>query len=94
MSSHVGESSLSLAERYERIGAALPPGIAEATPLDALRVDGLVGTPEQALERLSRFAELGVSELIVSAAPVWFALPDPSMLDLLAERVLPAAREL
>jgi hypothetical protein len=30
----------------------------------------------------------------VGPAPVWFALPDPTMLDLLAERVLPAAREL
>ena len=90
----VGESEADLAERYERIGSVLPAGVTEATPLDALRVDGLVGTPDQVLERLSRFAELGVSELIVSPAPVWFALPDPSMLDLLAERVLPAARDL
>jgi probable F420-dependent oxidoreductase len=90
----VGQSGADLAERYERIGSVLPPGVAEAAPLDALRVDGLVGTPDEVLERLSRFAELGVSELIVSPAPVWFALPDPSMLDLLAERVLPAARDL
>ena len=90
----VGESEADLANRYERIGRVLPPRVVEAAPLDALRVDGLVGTPDQVLERLSRFAELGVSELIVSPAPVWFALPDPSMLDLLAERVLPAAREL
>ena len=90
----VGESEADLAERYERIGRVLPPGVIEATPLDALRVDGLVGTPDAVLERLSRFADLGVSDLIVSAAPVWFALPDPSMLDLLSERVLPAAREL
>jgi probable F420-dependent oxidoreductase len=90
----VGESEGDLAARYERIGRALPPGVIEATPLQALRVDGLVGTPEQVLERLSRFAEIGVDEFVVSPAPVWFALPDPSMLDLLAERVLPAAREL
>jgi probable F420-dependent oxidoreductase len=90
----VGEPEPDLASRYERIGRVLPPGVTEATPLEALRVDGLVGTPEQVLERLSRFAQLGVSELVVCPAPVWFALPDPSMLDLLAERVLPAAREL
>jgi hypothetical protein len=35
-----------------------------------------------------------VGELVVVPAPVWFALPDPSMLDLLAERVLPAAKAL
>jgi probable F420-dependent oxidoreductase len=90
----VGEFEADLVERYERIGRVLPPGVTEATPLDALREDGLVGTPDEVLERLSRFAEIGVSELVVSLAPVWFALPDPSMLDLLAERVLPAAREL
>jgi len=90
----VGESEADLAARYERIGRALPPGVTEATPLEALRVDGLVGTPDQVLERLARFAEVGVDELVVCPAPVWFALPDPSMLDLLAERVLPAAREL
>jgi probable F420-dependent oxidoreductase len=90
----VGESEADLAARYERIGRVLPTGVTQATPLEALRVDGLVGTPEEVLERLSRFVEIGVDELVVCPAPVWFALPDPSMLDLLAERVLPAAREL
>jgi probable F420-dependent oxidoreductase len=90
----VGDSEADLSDRYERIGAVLPPGVTEATPLEALRVDGLVGTPDQVLERIVRFAEIGVSELVVCPAPVWFALPDASMLDLLAERVLPAAREL
>jgi probable F420-dependent oxidoreductase len=90
----VGESEADLAARYERIGRVLPAGVTQATPLEALRVDGLVGTPEAVLERLSRFVEIGVDELVVCPAPVWFALPDPSMLDLLAERVLPAAREL
>jgi probable F420-dependent oxidoreductase len=90
----VGESETDLAARYERIGKVLPTGVTQATPLEALRVDGLVGTPEEVLERLSRFVEIGVDELVVCPAPVWFALPDPSMLDLLAERLLPAAREL
>jgi hypothetical protein len=35
-----------------------------------------------------------VHELVLSTAPIWFALPDPSMLDLLAEAVLPALRAL
>ena len=72
----------------------LPAGVVDAVPLDELRQDGLVGTPTEVLERLERFAALGVSELVVSPAPLWFALPDPSVLDLLAERVLPAARAL
>jgi alkanesulfonate monooxygenase SsuD/methylene tetrahydromethanopterin reductase-like flavin-dependent oxidoreductase (luciferase family) len=68
--------------------------VADAVGLDVLRSEGLAGTPEEVLERLEAFAALGVSELIVCPAPVWFAMPDPSMLDLLAETVLPAARGL
>lgn len=85
----VGEDERDLERRYRLMADELPPGVGEATPLDALRVDGLAGTPDQVVERASAFAELGVAELIVGPAPVWFAMPDPSMLDLLAEAVLP-----
>ena len=88
----VGQDEADVARRYERIRERLPNGV--ATPLDELRVDGLVGSPDRVLERLGRFATLGVSELVVCPAPVWFAMPDPSMLDVFAEAVLPAAREL
>lgn len=90
----VGEDEAEVKRRYELIEERLPSGVVESTPLEALREDGLVGTPDQVLGRIGAFAALGVSELIVCAAPVWFALPDPSMLDVLAETVLPAAREL
>ncbi len=90
----VGEDEADVARRYELMRDRLPAGVVESTPLEALRTDGLVGTPAQALERIAAFASLGVSELIVCAAPVWFALPDPAMLDVLAEAVLPAARDL
>jgi probable F420-dependent oxidoreductase len=89
-----GEDEADVKRRYELIGERLPEGVIESTPLEALREDGLVGTPDQVLERIGAFAALGVSELIVCAAPVWFALPDPSMLDVLAEAVLPVARDL
>jgi predicted ATPase len=46
------------------------------------------------LERLSRFAELGVQEIIVAPAPIPFALPDPSIVEVFAEAVMPKAREL
>ena len=90
----VGEDEADVARRYELMREGLPAGVVDAVPLDALRRDGLVGTPAEVLERLERFAAIGVSELVVSPAPLWFALPDPTMLDLLAERVLPAARAL
>ena len=90
----VGEDEADVRRRYEVIGERLPAGVADATPFESLREDGLVGTPERVLDRIGAFAALGVRELIVCAAPVWFALPDPSMLDVLAEAVVPAAHEL
>lgn len=90
----VGEDEADLARRYDLMRERLPAGVVDAAPLEDLRRDGLVGTPDDVLERLGRFAELGVSDLVVAPAPVWFAMPDPSMLDLLADRVLPAAKAL
>jgi alkanesulfonate monooxygenase SsuD/methylene tetrahydromethanopterin reductase-like flavin-dependent oxidoreductase (luciferase family) len=90
----VGEDDADVVRRYELMRERLPAGVVDAVPLDELRQDGLVGTSTEVLERLERFAALGVSELVVSPAPLWFALPDPSVLDLLAEHVLPAARAL
>jgi probable F420-dependent oxidoreductase len=89
----VGEDEDDLARRHAVMVEELPRGVGGAIPLDALRAECLAGTPEQVVERARAFAALGVSELIVSPAPVWFAMPDPSMLDLLAEAVLPALRE-
>jgi probable F420-dependent oxidoreductase len=94
LSTVVGEDEADLVRRYAVMRERLPAGTVDAVPLQELRGDGLAGTPSDVLERLARFAALGVRELVVGPAPVWFALPDPTMLDLLAERVLPAAREL
>lgn len=90
----LGEDEADLERRYAHMAERLPAGVAASMPLPTLRRESLAGTPEQALERLGRFAELGVEELIVSPAPIWFALPDPSMLDLLAETIVPAAHAL
>jgi hypothetical protein len=46
------------------------------------------------LERLARLADVGVEELIVAPAPLPFAVPDPSMLEVFADEILPKARAL
>jgi probable F420-dependent oxidoreductase len=89
-----GEDDADVARRFELIGERLPAGVGSATGLETLRAECLAGTPERILERAAAFAGLGVSELILCPAPVWFAMPDPTMLDLLAERVLPGLRSL
>ena len=90
----VGQDEADLDRRWELMRERLPAGVADAVGLDTLRAEGLAGTPDQVVDRAARFAELGVTELIVSPGPMWFSLPDPSMLDLFAEAVLPALREL
>jgi probable F420-dependent oxidoreductase len=89
----VGEDERDVSRRYEAIADALPAGVGRAVPLATLREEGLAGTPEQVLERLAAFAALGVDELIVCPAPIWFASPDASMLDVVAS-LLPSIRAL
>jgi probable F420-dependent oxidoreductase len=90
----VGEDEADLERRYEVVASRLPPGAGGAIALDDLRGEGLAGTPSQVVERAASFAALGVTELILSPATVWFAWPDPSMIDLIAEAVLPALHDL
>jgi alkanesulfonate monooxygenase SsuD/methylene tetrahydromethanopterin reductase-like flavin-dependent oxidoreductase (luciferase family) len=90
----VGEDDADVRRRYELIGERLPDGVGEALSLDTLRDECLVGTPDQVVERMARFAEIGVSELIVCPAPVWFAMPDPSMVEFFADVVLQRLHEL
>ncbi len=89
----VGEDRPDLLARYAAMQRWVP-GVIDREPLEAFAADTLTGTPEQILQRLARFAELGVEEVIVAPAPLPFALPDPSMLDLLASAVVPRARSL
>ena len=56
------------------------------------RADTLSGTPEQAIERIRRLGALGVEEIVLSPSVLPFAVDDPEMVDLLAERVIAPLR--
>jgi probable F420-dependent oxidoreductase len=90
----VGESPSDLEARFRALQRWTPGGFLDGVGLEDWSRDKLVGTPEQIVGRMSRFAGLGVEEVIVSAASVPFAIYDDSMLDLMAESVLPATRDL
>lgn len=90
----VGEDEADVARRHDLMVERLPDGVGDAVSLDTLREECLVGTPDQVVERMAAFVDVGVSELVVSPAPIWFAMPDPTMLDVFAEAVLPRLREL
>ncbi len=72
----------------------MPGGALDRETPTSFSADTLTGTPGQVIERLATLAALGVEELIVAPAPLPFAVPDASMLDVLAGAVFPTAREL
>lgn len=85
----IGEDEADLRARFERMREWQPGIIADQT-LESFAADTLTGTPERVRERVSEFEALGVEEIILSPAPVPFALPDPSALDAAAEVLLGA----
>ncbi len=52
------------------------------------RADTLSGTPEQVIERVLAFEAIGVEEIVVAPWVLPFAVPEPELVDLFAERVL------
>ena len=86
----VGEDDQDLRRRIDGL-RSWGPGLDDASPEELSTVE-LVGTPEQVLERVSVFADLGVEELILTPAQVPFAIPDAEMLDLIADRIVAPAR--
>jgi alkanesulfonate monooxygenase SsuD/methylene tetrahydromethanopterin reductase-like flavin-dependent oxidoreductase (luciferase family) len=90
----VGENEKDVSERYERLRAWTPGAALDEVPLEEFAQDTLVGTVEQCLERLSAFAASGVEEVIVCPASLPFAVHDWSALDLIGERLVPAAHAL
>jgi probable F420-dependent oxidoreductase len=90
----VGEDERDLVERYRALQRWTPGGALDGELLDDYARDTLTGTPEACLERLAWFAGQGVEEFIVGAGSVPFSVYDWSMVELIAEAVVPEARSL
>lgn len=76
----VGESTADLERRYEQMRRLAPGGMLDAVPLERWREGRLVGTVDEVAEQLAGWADLGVSELIVSAGPLPFSLTSRDLL--------------
>jgi alkanesulfonate monooxygenase SsuD/methylene tetrahydromethanopterin reductase-like flavin-dependent oxidoreductase (luciferase family) len=59
--------------------------------IDEWRTDALVGTVDEVRSRVEHWEALGVEEIVVAPAPLPFAIPDPSMVDLFAAAIIGAA---
>jgi probable F420-dependent oxidoreductase len=90
----VGEDERDLGRRWAALQRWTPGGALDAVAIEAYAGDTLTGTPEACVKRLARFGELGVEEVIVSAASLPFAIFDWSMVELFAETVVPEAHRL
>jgi probable F420-dependent oxidoreductase len=88
----VGDDDRDLAARFDRV-SAWAPGLEGETPSTFGRTT-LTGTPERVLDRVGALAALGVEEVILTPAHIPFAIPDPSGVELLSERVVAPGRSL
>lgn len=90
----IGRDERELEGVLDRYAQRVPGGIPTSGSLQKWRAERLAGTPDEVLERLGAFAELGVEEVIVTPASVPFAVHDEDALELFADAVIPAARAL
>jgi alkanesulfonate monooxygenase SsuD/methylene tetrahydromethanopterin reductase-like flavin-dependent oxidoreductase (luciferase family) len=60
----------------------------DAATIDRLRSRGLVGTPDEIVDRIGRYAEVGASRVYLQV----YDVDDLDMIELMAERVLPQLR--
>jgi probable F420-dependent oxidoreductase len=73
---------------FERGRASFPGGAMDADTWESWRADTLSGSPDQVADRVGRLRDLGVEEIIVSPWVLPFAVHDPGIVSLLAERVI------
>jgi probable F420-dependent oxidoreductase len=88
----IGEDGAAARAAFERAGAAAPGDAMAGEDLASWRADTLSGTPDEILERVVAFEDLGVEELIVAPWVLPFAIHEPEQVELFAERVIAPLR--
>jgi alkanesulfonate monooxygenase SsuD/methylene tetrahydromethanopterin reductase-like flavin-dependent oxidoreductase (luciferase family) len=84
----LGEDDAGYRSVFERGRAAMPGGAMASETEITWRRDTLSGTPEQAIERIHAFEDLGVEEIVVAPWVLPFAIPEPDQVEMFAERVM------
>ncbi len=90
----VGEDEKDLARRFRTLQRRAPGGALDEESLDDYTRETLTGTPRACLEKLASLASAGAEEFIVGAGCVPFSVADWSMVELVAEALIPEAHRL
>jgi alkanesulfonate monooxygenase SsuD/methylene tetrahydromethanopterin reductase-like flavin-dependent oxidoreductase (luciferase family) len=88
----IGEDETAARAAFERGRAAAPGDALASEGYGSWRADTLSGTPDEVLERVAAFEDLGVHELIVAPWVLPFAIHEPEQLELFADRVIGGRR--
>jgi probable F420-dependent oxidoreductase len=89
----LGETDGAFLEAFERGRSSMPGNAMRGETEASWRADTLSGTPEQVIERIRTFEALGVEEIVIAPWVLPFSVPEPEVVDLFAEQVLPAFHE-
>jgi probable F420-dependent oxidoreductase len=84
----IGEDGAAARAAFERARAAAPGDAMAGDDFASWRADTLSGTPDEILERVAAFEDLGVEELIVAPWVLPFAIQEPEQVELFADRVI------
>ncbi len=90
----VGEDEEDLARRFRTLQGWAPGRALDGESLEDYGRETLTGTPKACLEKLASFASAGAEEFIVGAGSVPFSVADWSMVELVAEALIPEAHKL
>jgi probable F420-dependent oxidoreductase len=88
----IGEDETAARAAFERGRAAAPGDALASDDYGSWRADTLSGAPDEVLERVAAFEDLGVQELIVAPWVLPFAIHEPEQVELFADRVIGGRR--
>jgi hypothetical protein len=88
----LGQDDRAFRARFARAAASMPGDAMREENEETWRADTLSGTPDQAIERVRAFEDLGVEEIVIAPWVLPFSEQEPEIVELFAERVLPAFR--
>ena len=89
----IGEDGRAAQAAFERARAGAPGDAMAGEDFSSWRADTLSGTPDEILERVAAFEDLGVEELIVAPWVLPFAIHEPEQVELFAEQVIRPLRK-